>query len=150
MDPSFVYGELNADGSLKTKGAVNYPFGYGLSYTTFEQKIVNFSDGGDKISVEVEVSNKGARDGKEVVQLYYTAPYTQFDKDLHIEKATKNLVAFDKVEVKAGEKKNVKLVIINRDFMIIKIKYSPLIDNYSQHNINYNLPKINYNQRKIN
>ena len=115
MDPSFVYGELNADGSLKTKGAVNYPFGYGLSYTTFEQKIVNFSDGGDKISVEVEVSNKGARDGKEVVQLYYTAPYTQFDKDLHIEKATKNLIAFDKVEVKAGEKKNVKLEFLKEE-----------------------------------
>lgn len=109
MDSSFTYGELNQDGSLKTKGAVNYPFGYGLSYTTFDQKITGMNDFGDKITIDVEVSNTGDRDGKEVVQIYYTAPYTQYDKDMHIEKAVKNLVAFDKVEVKAGKKATVTL-----------------------------------------
>ena len=79
MDDAFVYGELDGNGALVTKGAVNYPFGYGLSYTTFEQKITDFSDSSDSIAVTVEVSNKGACDGKEVVQLYYTAPYTDLD-----------------------------------------------------------------------
>ena len=109
MDSSFVYGKLDGKGALETKGAVNYPFGYGLSYTTFEQKIKNYSDGGDSISVTVEVTNKGSRDGKEVVQLYYTAPYTDLDKELHVEKPVKNLIAFDKVEVKAGATANVTL-----------------------------------------
>ena len=109
MDNSFKYGELNADGSLKTKGAVNYPFAYGLSYTTFDQKIKSFRDSGDKIEVDVEVENKGSVDGKEVVQLYYTAPYTELDKELHVEKPIKNLATFGKVAVKAGQKATVTL-----------------------------------------
>ncbi|MBQ2069654.1 MAG: glycoside hydrolase family 3 C-terminal domain-containing protein [Bacilli bacterium] len=109
MDNNFVYGEVNADGSLKTAGAINYPFGYGLSYTTFEQKIVSLSDAGDSVKVTVEVSNKGSVKGKEVVQLYYTAPYTDFDKNLHVEKPVKTLLAFDKVEVAPNGKQTVTL-----------------------------------------
>ncbi len=109
VDPSFNYGELNADGSTKTKGEINYPFGYGLSYTTFNQTITDFSDFGDTVSVTVEVENTGDKDGKEAVQLYYTAPYTELDQELHVEKPIKNLIAFDKVEVKAHNKTKVTL-----------------------------------------
>lgn len=94
---------------------VVFPFGYGLSYTTFEQEITGYVDGGDEISVTVSVKNTGDRDGKEVVQLYYTAPYTDFDKTNKIEKPVKNLVAFDKVEVAKGATEEVTLTFAKED-----------------------------------
>lgn len=99
-DDAFVYGELDANGGVKTKGAVAYPFGYGLSYTKFDKKITAFEEKENgEITVSVNVVNKGDRAGKETVQLYYTAPYTQFDKSNDIEKATTNLIAFAKTDV---------------------------------------------------
>ena len=115
MDDSFVYGTLGSDGSIAEAGQVLYPFGYGLSYTTFEQEIVRFNDAGNSIEVEVAVKNTGKVDGKEVVQLYMTAPYTQMDIDYEIEKPAKVLIAFDKVEVKAGETENVTLSFLKED-----------------------------------
>jgi beta-glucosidase len=58
--------------------AVVYPFGYGLSYTTFDWQIADqrLGDVEGEISVDVTVTNTGERAGKDVVQLYYTAPYT--------------------------------------------------------------------------
>ncbi|QIK69458.1 beta-glucosidase [Erysipelothrix sp. HDW6C] len=55
---------------------VQYPFGYGLSYSQFEQKISNYAVADGKVSMEVTVTNTGTSAGKDVVQLYYTAPYT--------------------------------------------------------------------------
>lgn len=54
---------------------VQYPFGYGLSYTEFTQKISNFRDDGMNITMDVTVKNIGNTAGKDVVQVYYTAPY---------------------------------------------------------------------------
>ena len=56
--------------------AVQYPFGYGLSYTTFEQSIADYKTTDSAIEMTVEVKNTGAVAGKDVVQVYYTAPYT--------------------------------------------------------------------------
>ena len=53
---------------------VNYPFGYGLSYTTFERKVVQVQEKEEAICVTVLVTNMGNCEGKEVVQLYYGAP----------------------------------------------------------------------------
>ena len=89
----FTYGKLDGKGGYEQPGAVTYPFGYGLSYTNFEQKITSFDTSNEKISVTVEVTNKGARSGKEVVQVYYNPPYTDFDKNLKIEKPTATLSA---------------------------------------------------------
>ena len=58
------------------QAAVQYPFGYGLSYTTFEQTIADYAADGDAIRLEVQVTNTGDAAGKDVVQVYYTAPYT--------------------------------------------------------------------------
>ena len=56
--------------------AVQYPFGYGLSYTSFEQTITDYKTSDSAIEMTVEVKNTGSVAGKEVVQVYYTAPYT--------------------------------------------------------------------------
>lgn len=117
IDDTFVYGELDNMGGVKAPGAVCYPFGYGLSYTTFEQEITSYKDDGKNIIVEVKVTNKGdIYSGKEVVQLYYNAPYTDLDKEYKIEKPTANLAAFSKTEeLKPGESQLVKLTIAKED-----------------------------------
>lgn len=115
MDSGFAYGSLDSLGGTASQGAVTYPFGYGLSYTSFEQRITDFSDDGEEIIVTVEVKNTGGVDGKEVVQLYYSAPYTQTDRQYGIEKAAKNLAVFKKVSVEAGESVTVKLGILKED-----------------------------------
>ncbi|MBO6129652.1 MAG: hypothetical protein J6P79_12265 [Pseudobutyrivibrio sp.] len=63
---------------------VAYPFGYGLSYTTFEQEIVaspSSLDPNGKLSFEVKVTNTGKVSGKDSVQLYVSTPYTEYDKE---------------------------------------------------------------------
>ena len=57
-----------------------YPFGYGLSYTTFETKVANISVEDDKVTVKAVVTNTGSRAGKEVVQVYVSAPWGKLDK----------------------------------------------------------------------
>ena len=94
------YETASDDGAINYEEHVQYPFGYGLSYTTFEQKIENFADNGDTVSFDVAVTNTGDVDGKSVVEVYFTPPYT----DGGIEKASVNLIDFGKTDViKAGE-----------------------------------------------
>ncbi|MBO7363850.1 MAG: glycoside hydrolase family 3 C-terminal domain-containing protein, partial [Lachnospiraceae bacterium] len=111
------YGQRDAQGAKTGAGAVNYPFGWGLSYTTFTQRITGVSrhDAGNKVSVSVLVTNTGARDGKEVVQLYFSPPYTDYDREMRIEKSDKNLVAYGKVSLKAGESREVTLTFEMED-----------------------------------
>ncbi len=77
------------------KDKVQYPFGYGLSYTTFEKEILSTDFNAETINVEVKVKNSGSIAGKEVVQLYYSAPYTQGG----IEKSAICLGGFAKTDV---------------------------------------------------
>ncbi|MGM9594054.1 MAG: glycoside hydrolase family 3 C-terminal domain-containing protein [Candidatus Onthomonas sp.] len=77
------------------QAAVQFPFGYGLSYTTFEQTMSDLTVSDGNISVDVTVTNTGDVAGKEVVQLYYTAPYTVGG----IEKSHVVLAAFDKTDL---------------------------------------------------
>lgn len=115
-DPSFVYGELDGKGGVVTAGSVAYPFGYGLSYTTFEQTIQSYDDSGDNILLTVTVKNAGSAAGKEVVQVYFSAPYTQLDKDMKIEKPVTQLVAFEKTGVlQPGESQEVSFSIPKED-----------------------------------
>lgn len=67
---------------------VVYPFGYGLSYTTFSEKLLSaqWNESGDQLVVEVEVTNTGDVAGKDNVQLYMQAPYTDYDKENLVEK----------------------------------------------------------------
>ena len=113
----YRYYETASDiGALDYESAVVYPFGYGLSYTTFTQEITDFNTSGDDVSVTVRVTNTGDREGKEVVQLYYTAPYTDYDRDNKVEKATVNLAAFGKTGIlAAGAHEDVTLTFPKED-----------------------------------
>ena len=83
---------------------VNYPFGFGLSYTTFKISDIAVCAEGDKICAEVSVTNTGDRAGREVVQLYYSAPQGKLGK------AARSLAAFKKTALlNPGEKEKIKL-----------------------------------------
>ena len=79
-------------GFLNYDEYVQYPLGYGLSYTTFKQELVSVNEAGGTITATVKVTNTGSVAGKDVVQFYYNPPYTNGG----LEKATANLVAFAK------------------------------------------------------
>lgn len=90
-----------------------YPFGFGLSYTTFEYSDLNLSaaeiTGDQKLSVSVAVKNSGSVDGEEVVQLYVQDVYGS------IARPVKELKGFEKITLKAGETKTVKFEIGTAD-----------------------------------
>lgn len=92
--------------------AVQFPYGHGLSYTTFDWKVASQKMTDKKISVEVEVTNTGKVAGKDVVRLYYSAPYTKGG----LEKAAVALGAYDKTkELQPGEKQTLKLSFATND-----------------------------------
>lgn len=91
-----AYAEAERNGfDFNYDEAVMYPFGYGLSYTSFEQEMGEVSESDGTLSVDVTVTNTGDTAGKDVVELYYTPPYTNGG----IEKSEVNLAAFDKTEL---------------------------------------------------
>jgi len=90
-----------------------YPFGYGLSYTTFEYSNLRVSGRVPEIEVTVDVKNTGSRDGDEVVQLYVIDPLASTVRP------RKQLRAFDRVSVKAGE--TVPVTVIERGDFILEV-----------------------------
>lgn len=98
------------EGIIDYDSHVAFPFGHGLSYTTFDQKIVDQKVDGNKLTLSVKVTNTGEVAGKDAVQIYYEAPYTDFDKNNGIEKASKNLIIFDKTDtIEKGESQTLDL-----------------------------------------
>lgn len=92
--------------------AVQYPFGYGLSYTNFDKKITSMKEAGDKIEVTVKVTNTGDVAGKDVAQIYYTAPYTAGG----IEKSHVVLAGFDKTKtLEPGQSDNLTIAFDRDD-----------------------------------
>lgn len=87
---------------------VVYPFGYGLSYTTFDWSDMQTTWSGDECTVTVDVENTGDMAGKDVVEIYAQSPYTEYDKANGVEKASVQLVAYGKTsELAPGEKETV-------------------------------------------
>lgn len=84
-----------AEGIIDYDSVVQYPFGYGLSYTEFEQKITDVKQDGTTVTMQVAVTNTGDTAGKDVVEVYYNPPYTNGG----IEKASANLLAFEKTNL---------------------------------------------------
>lgn len=103
----YKFYETAADeGLINYDDTVIYPFGYGLSYTSFEQKMGDVSHKDGKVTFDVIVTNTGDTAGKDVVEVYYNPPYT----DGGIEKASKNLVAFEKTgKLEPGASETVKI-----------------------------------------
>ena len=86
---------------------VSYPFGYGLSYTTFEYSDAKIAEKGDSYEVSVTIKNTGEREGKEVVELYISAPDNKAAN-----KPAKELKAFAKTKaLKAGESETVTMTV---------------------------------------
>ena len=84
---------------------VNYPFGYGLSYTSFEWSAASTSEDKGIITVDVNVTNMGSRAGKEVMELYVSAPCGILGK------AAKSLAAFEKTRLlEPGETQKIRLI----------------------------------------
>ena len=106
------YETADEEGLIDYDEKVQYPFGHGLSYTTFTQEMQNFADNGDTVSFDVEVTNTGDAAGKEVVEVYFTPPYTNGG----IEKASVNLIDFAKTQtLEPGEAETVSFEIAKED-----------------------------------
>ena len=111
----------NADGTVATADGVwdyanevVYPFGYGLSYTTFEQTLDSVEIPGNKktATVTVTTTNTGSVAGKAVVQLYAQSPYTDYDKQYHIEKSAVQLMDFEKTQtLQPGESQTITMEV---------------------------------------
>ena len=86
------YETAAEEGLIDYDSVVQYPFGHGLSYTTFTQEISSFNADGTDVTFDVTVTNTGSVAGKDVVEVYFTPPYT----DGGIEKASVNLIQFAK------------------------------------------------------
>ena len=80
---------------------VSYPFGYGLSYTTFTQELgsVSYDAEKDTFTVPVTVTNTGNVAGKDVVQVYAQTPYTEYDQQNLVEKSAVQLAGYGKTEM---------------------------------------------------
>ncbi len=107
------YETASDEGLINFEEHVQYPFGYGLSYTTFEQAIQNFNFDGTNVTFDVAVTNTGSTAGKDVVEVYFNPPYTNGG----IEKASVNLVDFAKTSLlDAGASETISFSIPAEDF----------------------------------
>lgn len=120
-----VYGRYGADSAVGAYASsdgwnyaeeVTYPFGYGLSYTQFEQQIVpdsfTYNEEADSFTMQVEVTNVGEAAGKEVVQVYAQMPYNEYTVSRGIEVSAIQLVGFEKTqELASGETEQISVEV---------------------------------------
>ncbi|MCR4904239.1 MAG: glycoside hydrolase family 3 C-terminal domain-containing protein [Butyrivibrio sp.] len=115
-----VLGQGNATSSVGAKVSENgwnyadevcFPFGFGLSYTTYEYNMdsLEYDEASDTFKATVTVSNTGTMDGKASVQLYGQSPYTEYDAANGVEKSSIQLLGYDKVDVAAGSSETVEI-----------------------------------------
>lgn len=106
------YETAAADGFIDYDSTVQYPFGYGLSYTTFDQRLDDVADDGTTITATVTVTNTGSVAGKQVVEIYAAAPYTKGG----IEKSSVALAGFDKTKLlEPGESQTLEVSFARED-----------------------------------
>ena len=106
------YETADEEGLIDYEKVVQYPFGYGLSYTDFTQKMSELSVDGENLSFDVTVTNTGAVAGKDVVEVYFNPPYVNGG----IEKASANLVCFEKTGMlQPGESETVHIAFALED-----------------------------------
>lgn len=106
------YETAAEEGLIDYDAEVQYPFGYGLSYTIFTQEMGGISEENGTLSIDVTVTNTGDVAGKEVVQIYHNPPYSNGG----IEKASANLIAFDKTDMlEPGESQTLTLTFTEEE-----------------------------------
>lgn len=102
-------------GAWNYDAEVSYPFGYGLSYTTFEKEIVGspeYNAEDDTWTIVVNVTNTGEVAGKEVVQVYAQTPYTEYDRNNNVEKSSVQLMGYGKTSLlEKGASEKVEVTI---------------------------------------
>ena len=101
------------------KKEVVFPFGYGLSYTTFSQEYVgtpSFDAATNEYTFKVKVTNTGAKEGKGVAQIYVNVPYTAENKTNHVEKSHVTLAGFGKTKILAAGASEELTIKVNRDY----------------------------------
>ena len=99
----------------KHTGDIWYPFGYGLSYTSFEYENLSAEVKGDNIEISLDVKNTGDMSGKETVQVYIGKEVSFFDRPV------KELKGFTKVEIDKGETKKVSVTIPVSDVSVYNV-----------------------------
>lgn len=105
-------GALEGASSWNYADEVQYPFGYGLSYTTFDQKLDSVDVGEDEITAKVTVTNTGDMAGKSVVQLYAQTPYGDYERQHGVEKSAIQLAGFGKTqELAPGASETVTITV---------------------------------------
>ena len=106
------YETAAAEGIIDYDKVVQYPFGYGLSYTTFTQTMGDLTVNGNEISFDVTVTNTGSTAGRDTVQVFYNPPYTNGG----IEKASANLLDFEKTRIlNPGESQTFTFRFLNEE-----------------------------------
>lgn len=112
----YVFGNGNA-GDFNYAEEVAFPFGYGISYTDFEYSDFSVEPAADgkSFEVSVDVTNTGDIDAKHTVQIYFSSPYTEYDRLNGVEKAAVELCGFDKKEVPAGDTVNYTITVNTED-----------------------------------
>lgn len=111
-----VMGSGNA-GDYDYTSTVQFPFGYGLSYTDFKWSDYSVEDKGDTYEVSVTVKNTGDVAGKDVVEVYMQSPYTDYDKENGIEKSAVELVGFTKTDSIEPGKDQTVTVSVDKEVM---------------------------------
>lgn len=112
----FVMGRENV-GDYKYQDEVQFPFGFGLSYTAFDHENFQVEEGADTFTVKVDVINTGAKAGKDVVQIYMQNPYTQYDQEMGIEKPSLALVGFAKTKVLEPGESQLMSIEVSKELM---------------------------------
>ena len=113
-----VMGKGNA-GNYVYSDDVAFPFGYGLSYTTFEYSDMTmvYDKDAQTYTITVKVTNTGDVAGKETVQIYAQSPYTQYDIDNKVEKASVQLVGFEKTQILEPKASEVLTIVVDGDYV---------------------------------
>ena len=110
-----VLGQGNAstaDSEYDYTKQVQYPFGYGISYTQFDYSDFSLTENGDNFTAQVTVTNSGDVAGKDVVEVYFQSPYTDYDRENLVEKSAVELCGFEKTgELAPGESETVNIDI---------------------------------------
>ena len=114
----YVMGTGNA-GEYAYNDDVAFPFGYGLSYTDFEYSDMSMSydEATTTYTFNVKVTNTGDVAGKETVQIYVSSPYTQYDIENKVEKASVSLVGFEKTDILAPGASETLTIKVDGDYI---------------------------------